>query len=280
MIHQRHCDIAAYIQQSIEYALSTRLRRLADLYGCDRVCISGGLALNAVANTTLHGIFPGGVYVPSAPGDDGQCLGNIAAVLSHERGAAQLSAMRTGRDARLGPDIKVGSARLTASLRENELATAIILETDDLAEALAEMISEGWIVGLFQGRSELGPRALGARSILADARDQTVVDRLNLLKNREAFMPFAPAVLEDRQREWFVEDVPSPFMSFAVKAAESARTRVPAVVHRDGSARVQSVRRGGGGLIASILESLETRTGIPVVLNTSLNAGGRPIDRR
>jgi carbamoyltransferase len=147
---------------------------------------------------------------------------------------------------------------------------------DDLLRAAAERLSEGKILGWFQGRLELGPRALGARSILADPRDPTMRDKINaLVKKREAFRPFAPAVLESRAREHFEIDAPSPFMVFTHRVRSTLE--LPAITHVDGSARVQTVSADTSPRFARLIEAFAQRTGCPLLLNTSFNVRGEPI---
>jgi carbamoyltransferase len=148
---------------------------------------------------------------------------------------------------------------------------------DDLAGAVAELVAEDAIVAWFQGRSEWGPRALGHRSLLANPTRAGNLERLNDVKGREQFRPIAPMVLEERAGEIFDGPLPSPYMLFTHDVAPEWRERIPAVVHVDGSARIQTVDRDREPLLARLLEQFEARTGVPVVVNTSLNTAGRPM---
>jgi carbamoyltransferase len=176
------------------------------------------------------------------------------------------------------------SAALGPDWDDDELAArldaaAIAYERpDDIAEAVAEELAANGIVAWFQGRSEYGPRALGHRSLLADPRDPLNTERLNDVKGREQFRPVAPMVLAERAADLFDGGpLPSPFMLFTHHVKDGWRERIPAVVHVDGTARIQTVDAGSEPLMARVLEGFERRTGVPVVVNTSLNTAGRPM---
>jgi carbamoyltransferase len=147
----------------------------------------------------------------------------------------------------------------------------------DIAEAVAEIVAADGVVGWFQGRSEFGPRALGHRSLLANAGDPTNLQRMNAIKGRESFRPVAPMVLLDRAPEIFEGPLPSPYMLFTHRVRPAWRARIPAVVHVDGTARVQTVDPREEPLVARMLAAVERRTGLPVVVNTSFNTAGRPM---
>jgi carbamoyltransferase len=147
----------------------------------------------------------------------------------------------------------------------------------DVAEAVAEVIANDGIVAWFEGRAEYGPRALGHRSLLADPRNADNLERLNEVKGREQFRPVAPMVLAHRAAAIFDGPLPSPYMLFTHGVRPEWRDRIPAATHVDGSARIQTVDRRDEPLVARMLEAFERRTGVPVVINTSLNTAGRPI---
>jgi carbamoyltransferase len=150
--------------------------------------------------------------------------------------------------------------------------------TPDIAAATARHLADGQVVGWFQGRSEFGPRALGNRSILADPRDPAMKDRLNArVKHRQEFRPFAPVVIAERSQEIFEGDTDSPYMLLAQKVRPEWQNRVPAIVHVDGTARVQTVRREDNPQLYALLEAFDQRTGVPVLINTSFNIRGEPI---
>jgi carbamoyltransferase len=147
----------------------------------------------------------------------------------------------------------------------------------DVAEAVADMLADDGVVAWFQGASEYGPRALGRRSLLADPRKVANVERLNDVKGREQFRPVAPMVLDERAAELFDGPLPSPYMLFTHRVRDGWRERIPAVVHVDGTARIQTVSDARDPLMAAVLRAFERRTGVPVVVNTSLNTAGRPM---
>src|SRR5437868_8662946 len=177
----------------------------------------------------------------------------------------------------LGPSVTINSASVADSLKEAGLSSYVVFETTDFSQLMGGFLASGAVVCIYQSRSEFGPRALGSRSILADPRRFDVTSELNTLKQRDWFMPFAPAVLRSQLEEWFVPSATSPFMSFALRATPRALQHLPAVINADGTSRVQTVDDDGDEPIARILISFNEQTGIPVLLNTSFNEGGEPI---
>jgi carbamoyltransferase len=163
---------------------------------------------------------------------------------------------------------------IEATLRRAKVASS---RPDDLAEVVAEALAADAIVAWFQGRAEYGPRALGHRSLLADPRPVANLERMNDVKGREQFRPIAPIVLADRAADVFEGPVPSPYMLFTHDVRPRWRDRIPAVTHVDGSARIQTVDPATEPLLAEVLRAFERRTGVPVLVNTSLNTAGRPI---
>jgi carbamoyltransferase len=147
----------------------------------------------------------------------------------------------------------------------------------DIAQAAAEVVAQDGVVAWFQGRSEYGPRALGRRSLLANPRNPANVDRLNAVKGRESFRPVAPMVLASRAAEIFAGPLPSPFMLFTHRVRDGWADRIPAALHVDGTARIQTVDQADEPLVARVLTELDRRIGVPVVINTSLNTAGRPM---
>jgi carbamoyltransferase len=277
-ILQIHKDVAAFVQDQCERWLSLRLDYLRRDYAADKLCISGGFALNVVVNGKLLDMFPGGAYVPSAPGDDGQCLGNVFLMLSHQKDRERpMPAITKSSDAFLGPVNKLDSKSVAYGLADAGHKSYIVFETSDFSDLIAQMLASGSAVCLYQSRAEFGPRALGSRSILADPRRPDAVSRLNALKDREWFMPFAPAVLGEMMAEWFAPAADSPFMSFAVNATPRAIQELPAILNADNSARVQTVGPNDSSPLRGILMRFAEHTQIPVLLNTSFNRGGEPI---
>lgn len=278
-ILQIHKDVASFVQEQCERVLLARLDSLAKVLKVEKLCLSGGFALNVVANGRLHSKFPGGTYVPSAPGDEGQCLGNIYVMLGEQdrQKGHKMPAIMKSADAFLGPVNKVDSKSVAYALTDTGHSSYIVFETSDFSDLVARMLASGSVVCIYQERAEFGPRALGARSILADPRRLDAVSRLNNLKSREWFMPFAPAVLREKMAAWFTPVVESPFMSFAVNATPRAAKELPAVLNADDTSRVQTVGPDDAGPLRNILLKFAEHTQIPVLLNTSFNLGGEPI---
>jgi carbamoyltransferase len=256
------------VQAVLEETVLGMARRLRERTGASHLGLAGGLFLNCILNGRLarEAGFDS-LYVFPAAGDAGAAAGAAAWVAGLER--------RTLRHAYLG-DAGDDPATVARALGDRPHRVAA-----DPAAVAAEALAAGRIVGWFSGRMEFGPRALGARSILADPRSPGIKDRLNAkVKFREAFRPFAPAVLEEAAGEWFADARPSPFMLLAFAARDRAREEVPGVVHVDGSARVQTVGRDDGHpAFRRLLEAFSARTGVPIVLNTSFNVRGEPIVR-
>lgn len=235
--------------------------------------LGGGCALNSAANgeVVANGPFRR-LYVPSAPADDGTALG--AAWLAWRRDHPQRPLPSGPLSPYLGSAIDRG--RLEALLRHSGLAAR--RHPDDLAATVAAELAAGRIVAWMQGRAEFGPRALGNRSILADPRDADMPRRLNAeVKFREAFRPFAPAVLDECGPDWFEDYQFSPYMERALRFRPECRDRVPAVVHTDGTGRLQSVRRDLNPRFHALIGAFRDRTGVPLLLNTSLNRMGKPM---
>lgn len=261
-------DLAASVQVRLEEVLLELAGWLQAETGERRLAMAGGVALNCVANSRLarEGPFEQ-LWVQPAAGDAGTALG-AALVVARELGdrpsPLQTAALGRGYD----------DDELEAILVEAAVAYE---RPEDLAEAVAAVLAEDAVVGWFQGRSEYGPRALGHRSLLANPARATNLDRLNAVKGREAFRPVAPMVLAERAAEVFSGPLPSPYMLFTHDVRPAWRERIPAVVHVDGSARIQTVDRDDEPLLHAMLAAFERRSGLPVVVNTSFNTAGRPM---
>ena len=274
---QRHADIAASTQRWLEDALLHVARYAHALTGEDALCLAGGVALNAVANHRLAAEGPfSQLFVQPAAGDAGGALGAAQwaahAVFGHARPSG---AFRVD----LGPTIDTGHARQLAE----DLGFPVdeVTGEDRLAHAVSADLQAGRAVGFVQGRAELGPRALGHRSILADPRGADTAARVNRqIKLREPFRPFAPSV---RAVDLGLFDVPTPalplasFMVVASPAGPRVRGEAPAVVHVDGTARPQAVDPQAAPLLHAVLEAQHAATGLGVVLNTSFNLKGEPL---
>jgi carbamoyltransferase len=264
-----HADLAASVQHRLEEMLLELAGWLHERTGGAVLSLAGGVALNCVANTRLFDAGPyRQVWVQPAAGDAGTALGGALHVA---RAEGDITAPMPGADLGRGWGDDDLEAWLTTARIPYE-------RSDDVAEAVAECLADNGVVALFQGRSEYGPRALGRRSLLAHPGHEKNLERLNDVKGREQFRPVAPMVLADRAPEIFSRGpLPSPYMLFVHDVAKGWRDRIPAVVHVDGTARVQTVDAETDPLVARILEGFERRTGIPVIINTSLNTAGRPM---
>jgi carbamoyltransferase len=268
-------DLAWRVQEDTERVLIERAIWLRETTGAKNLCIAGGVGLNCVANGKI--VREAGfdnVWIQPAAGDDGVAIG--CAYYGH------LAVHNKPRN------FVMEHAYLGApySDREVEAATKKWLVTvkackapeDDIAAETAKVLAEEKVVGWFQGGSEFGPRALGNRSILADPRKAAMKDVLNArVKHRQAFRPFAPIVLAERASEVFEGDEESPFMLLAKRVRPEWKDRIPAIVHVDGTARVQTVRREHNERLYRLLLAFEKLTGVPVLLNTSFNIRGEPI---
>jgi len=265
----RHAALACSVQRRLEEVLIELGGWLHERTGDRDLVLAGGVALNCVANSRLwrEGPFER-VWVQPAAGDSGTALG-AALHVAHELGDAP-APMETAALGRRWDDAALAARLGTADVAFEQPA--------DLADAVAEALADNQVVAWFQGRSEFGPRALGHRSLLADPRRHDNLEKLNDIKGREQFRPVAPMVLAERAGEIFDGGpIPSPFMLFTHRVRPGWEERIPAVVHVDGTARIQTVDRAQEPLMARCLERFEARTGVPVVVNTSLNTAGRPM---
>ncbi|MCW2890058.1 MAG: carbamoyltransferase [Streptosporangiaceae bacterium] len=264
-----HADLAASVQRRLEEVLLDLARWLHERTGERLLAMAGGTALNCVANTVLsrEGPFEE-VWVQPAAGDAGTALG---AALQLAAGAGETGWVMRGADLGRG----FGDAEIEAALRR---ARVPYDRPADVAEAAAETLAADGIVAWFQGRGEFGPRALGHRSLLAHPGRRANLERLNDVKGREQFRPVAPMVRLDRAPEIFKRGpIPSPYMLFVHDVVPQWQDRIPAVVHVDGTARVQTVDPETEPLVSRLLTAFERRTGLPVLVNTSLNTAGRPM---
>jgi carbamoyltransferase len=244
-------------------------RWLHDQTGQRVLTMAGGTALNCVANSRIWRETPfEEVWVQPASGDAGTSLG--AALQLCTDGGERPEPMTTAALGRGWSDDD-----LAAWLR----AAAVPFTTpEDIATAAADVLAADGVLAWFDGRSEFGPRALGQRSLMAHPGRAANLERLNDVKGREQFRPVAPMVLVERAGEIFSDGpIPSPYMLFVHRVADAWRERIPAVVHVDGTARIQTVDERTNPRVAALLRAFEARTGLPVVVNTSLNTAGRPM---
>ncbi len=267
-----HQDLAQSLQTVLEEILLEKAGYLHARTGLPDLCLAGGVALNVVANGRLlrEGPFKR-LFVQPAAGDSGGCLGAAALAWAEATGRPP----EPLRHALLGP--RWNADEVASLLAATGLAAADFRgREDDLLEAVVDRLVCGEVVGWFHGAMEFGPRALGARSLLADPRDPGMRDRLNrLVKKREAFRPFAPSVLAAKAAEHFALDHPSPYM--LETCAVISPLDLPAITHVDGSARPQTVDPATSPRYAALLAAFERRTGCPLLVNTSFNVAGEPI---
>ena len=273
-ILQVHCDIARSLQVVLEEILLSKVAYLHGKVPSENLCMAGGVALNCVSNTRIlkDGPFKR-LFIQPAAGDSGGAVG--AAAVAQVRLSGRPLPTKAVSDVYLGPSYSNDEVR---ALLDASGATYLDYSgrRAQLLRATAERIARKQIVGWFQGRMEMGPRALGARSILADPRVPDMRDRINeCVKHREGFRPFAPVVLASRADEYFALDHASPFMLEVVDVKFG--DALPAVTHVDGSARVQTVDEQQNPRLAALLEEFDRQTGCPILLNTSFNVRGEPI---
>ena len=298
-LQQHHCNLALAIQQVTEEIVILMAKEAKQLTGADYLCMAGGVALNCVANGKLlrEGIFKD-IYVQPAAGDAGGALGAaIAAAFLYFGEKRKIGA---GYDqlqgSYLGPEYSekeiVNTIKLTKGVAQK------FDDFGDLAKHVASKIAEGNVVGWFQGRMEFGPRALGSRSILGDARNPEMQKKLNLkIKYREGFRPFAPSVLAEDCQEYFDQETDSPYMLIVSPVKESHRKTLPAkyfdlplwerlytqrsdvqsITHLDFSARIQTVHKETNPRYWELINAFKQQTGYGLVVNTSFNVRGEPI---
>jgi carbamoyltransferase len=270
-IDDRHKNLAFAVQESCEQAMMTLARAAVEKTGCRNLCFAGGVALNSKANGKIlaSGIVDQ-LFIQPAAGDDGACLGAALAPYLDAGGKLPIQRMR---DAYWGP--ASDEAEIRKAVETYKLGATRL---DDPARTTAQMLAAGKIVGWFQGRMEFGPRALGNRSILADARDPEMTIKVNnAVKFREWWRPFAPSLLAEAAGEYLESATDSPFMILTAQVKPEKRTVIPAVTHVDGSARPQTVERDVNPLYWSLIKEFRTLTRVPVVMNTSFNLRGEPI---
>jgi len=296
---QREMDIAASLQHVTEEIMMRLARHAKEVTGARNLCLAGGVALNCVANGKIlkSGLFER-VWIQPASGDAGGALGAALAAwhVAFEKPRAALADDDLQRGSYLGP--AYAPERIRAWLKEKGIPYQELSEAE-APTAVARLLADGKVVGHFSGPMEFGPRALGARSILADPRNPEMQSKLNLkIKFRESFRPFAPSVLRERVGEWFDMKVESPYMLLTADVAiarrlavpESAskglwgidwlkvpKSTIPAVTHVDASARIQTVDKRHHPAYYAMIEAFERLTGCPVVVNTSFNVRGEPI---
>jgi len=301
-ITQREMDLAASIQKATEEIVLRMARHARKLTGARNLCLAGGVALNCVANGVLlrEGIFDD-LWIPAAAGDAGGALGAALfcqfQLLGAERHPQPGDLLK---GALLGP--RFSNAEIRAFLDGHQIRYQYLPDEPELLRCTAEAMVEGQVVGWFQDRMEFGPRALGARSIIGDARSERMQSQMNLqIKYRESFRPFAPSVMEEDNGHFFALDRPSPYMLLVAPVCEErrralseeqkaamrdpdlrkrvnvSRSEIPAVTHVDMSARIQTVNEARNGRYYRLIREFKRQTGSGVIINTSFNIRGEPI---
>ncbi len=269
---QFHKDVAASLQKATDTIMVNMARHVERETKMKYLCMAGGVALNCVSNskilenTSFHDIF-----VQPAAGDAGGAVGSAYYVYNAILGNPRTFVMN---DVFLGPEFSDAQIEM---LLKSKNVTYRKCDRQELLQEAARLIADQKVIGWFQGRMEFGPRALGNRSIIADARNPKNQSIVNLkIKFRESFRPFAPTVLEDRAMEYFEFDRPGPFMLFVANVRQDRRM-ISAVTHVDGSARLQTVSREQNSLFYDLIAEFDRQTGCPVIINTSFNIRGEPI---
>jgi carbamoyltransferase len=239
----------------------------------ENLCVAGGVGLNIDANKRfLDEVGFKRLFVQPAASDTGIALGCALWGAHQILGLPRFWEMKSASLGRVYTEKEIEAAFQKYTDR------IIVRRSKNVSGEAAQLIARGKIIGWFQGGSEYGPRALGNRSILCDARDPHMKDIVNKkVKHREPWRPFAASVLAEKQREWFELDHPSPFMLLAASVVKEKRSLVPSIVHVDGTCRIQSVTREQNAPYYELLQAFEKETGVPLVLNTSFNDAGEPI---
>jgi carbamoyltransferase len=295
---QRDMDLACSVQEVVEEVVLRMGKHVRKELGMKHLCLAGGVALNCVANGKLlrEGIFED-IWIQPAAGDAGGALG--AALVVWYRYLGQGRNIEPGQDAMkgayLGPEYKNGDINIF--LQQNNIPYSE-LPVEDIASTVAKLIAKEKVIGWFQGRMEFGPRALGSRSIIGDARSPKMQETMNLkIKFRESFRPFAPSVLNERVSDYFEIDRSSPYMLlvanvkkerqkdmseeqerlFGLEKLKIARSDIPAITHVDYSARIQTVHQDTNPLYHDLISAFEKDHGCAVIINTSFNVRGEPI---
>ena len=268
-----HIKIAKAMQKVSEDVSTHMLKHLHKITGCDNVVVSGGFFMNSVYNGKITSVTPfRKIYIPYAPTDAGNSIGAALYVAHHIQNQPRVYQENPSY---IGPGYS--NEEIETVLKRRKIKYT---KVDNKAKAVAELLSKGNIVSFFNSRMEFGDRALGCRSILGDPRDASMKDKINaVIKYREAYRPFAPSILSDRVEEFFEVEkgFTCDYMEKVVPFKEEKKQLVPAVVHFDGSGRVQTVQKSTNPDYYSIISEFEKITGVPIVLNTSFNINGEPV---
>jgi len=275
---QIHFDIGASAQKVLEEIILKMAQHVYKKTRMKNLCFGGGVALNGVANYNLLKNSPfDNIHIPPSPGDAGSAVG--CAQYSYYIHHSQKKNIENNPSVTIRENVYVGPSYTNEEIRkflDSDKVSYEKLDEQSLLERTAKLISEGNIVGWYQGKMEWGPRALGNRSILADPRDAKMKDILNeKIKHRESFRPFAPSIMEEYVSDYFDIDVPSPYMLMVTNVKQPKK--IPAVTHVDGTGRLQTVSAESNPLYYNLINEFYKITGIPVLINTSMNVMGEPI---
>ncbi len=270
-ITEEQRNLAASAQHALEQAVFELVAEGVRLTGCRNLCLAGGVAMNSKANgRVLASGLVDDIFVQPAATDDGTSIG--AAIAAHKHLGVAIPRYRQ-TDAYLGPEF--GDDAIDSVLRTYKLESTYVPNVESV---VAQLLADGAIVGWFQGRMEFGPRALGTRSILADARRPEMKDRVNeVVKFREGWRPFAPSCLAEAASDYFEGCHDAPFMILTFDVRPEKRSVIPAITHADNTARVQTVTRDANPRYWNLIHEFDKLTGVPVVMNTSFNLKGEPI---
>ena len=275
---QIHYDIGASAQKVLEYVLLKMINHVYEETEMKNLCLGGGVALNGVANSRiLKECHFEKIHIPPSPGDAGSAVGCAQYLYyihhNHKKQAENNISNMIQENVYVGPSY---TDEIIRQFLDSKNISYKNFDRQPLLEKTANLISEGKIVGWYQGKMEWGPRALGNRSILADPRKAEMKNILNeKIKHRESFRPFAPSILEEYVSEYFDIDVPSPYMLMVAKVKQP--DKIPAVTHVDGTGRLQTVSKESNQLYYDLINEFYKITSIPVVINTSMNVMGEPI---
>lgn len=272
---ERDKNLAASLQELTEETMLKLSKRAYELTGKEKLCMSGGVALNSACNGRLRKESPfEKIWIQPAASDAGDALGSAGYLYHH---ALDNEINYTMNDVFLGPEY---SNREIKKVLDEKNADYERMEKEKLINEVVSLLEDYNVVSWFQGRLEWGPRALGNRSIIANPKKQETMDIINKkVKHREEFRPFAPSVLWERADEYFEIDYESPYMLFVFDVLEEKREEIPAVTHVNGTSRIQTVKRDDNPRYHDLIKRFGEVTGTPVVLNTSFNVKGEPIVR-
>ena len=275
---QIHYDVGASAQKVLEDVVLKMANHVHKKTQMKNLCFGGGVALNGVANYNLlkNGPFEN-IHIPPSPGDGGSAVGCAQYLYYIHKNSKRI--IETDQAKIIRENVYVGpqfdDEEIKHFLDSNKI-TYQKFDRQSLLQNTAKLISDGKIVGWYQGKMEWGPRSLGNRSILADPREAKMKDTLNeKIKHRESFRPFAPSILEEHTTDYFDIDIPSPYMLMVTSVKQP--DKIPAVTHVDGTGRLQTVSKQANPLYYDLINEFYKITDVPVVINTSMNVMGEPI---